>query len=132
MAAQEGNQSNLKHGGAGAVKAIQRGEPFTGFIHQAEQGVRDDLDGTNGLQNIVENDAVRLETAARLYYSAFIKADCAGEADKAIQYVKMYAWLQSAALRAWAQVKDHRSSGYNPKNVIDSMIREAGDGTDQD
>ena len=60
----EGNQAALKHGGAGAVKALQLGLPFKGLAEQVEQVVYDELE-TQGRMAMVRKNAVRLQTAGR-------------------------------------------------------------------
>jgi hypothetical protein len=62
----EGNQAALKHGGAGAVKALQLGLPFEGLAEQVEQVVYDELE-TQGRIAMVRKNAVRLQTASELY-----------------------------------------------------------------
>jgi predicted RecA/RadA family phage recombinase len=99
-----GNQDALKHGGAAAVMSIEKGEPLRGLAASTEQVVRSELEAS-GRYAMVQNAAIRLETAARLYWDAFVKAANDGDLDKVDRYAARYGWLQAGALRAWAQVK---------------------------
>ena len=99
-----GNQDAVKHGGAGAVLSIEQGKPMHGLAALTEQVVRSELE-VSGRYAMVQNAAIRLETAARLYWDAFVKAANDSDLDKVDRYAARYGWLQSGALRAWAQVK---------------------------
>jgi tRNA U55 pseudouridine synthase TruB len=107
-----GNQSALQHGGAAAVKAIQKGEPLRGPARQAELAVYEELE-TEGRYHVVRRDAARLQAAADCYWGALNRlmnmAEQRGVTDAAIikltNAVKTFGWLTSAALRAWEQVR---------------------------
>jgi hypothetical protein len=94
----------VKHGGAGAVRAMREGRPFTGLAAQAEQEVVTDLE-TEGRGAMVKEMAVRIHTCARLYYGALQTAVDQGDLAKLDTYAKRFGWLAGAALRAWAQLK---------------------------
>jgi hypothetical protein len=110
MPAKKGSQNALKHGGAGAEKAISEGKPFRGLAAKTQAEVKADL-YDEGRPAMVEELATRLHTAARLYWGAIDKVvdeASAGDANALRlfdNYVKRFGWLAGAALRAWAQVK---------------------------
>ena len=120
------------HGGAQAVKAITRGAEFTGVPEMRETEVRKEL-ADQGRPAIVERNAVRLQTAADLYFDATVKAMQDGDMYKADGYIKVYGWLASAALRAWGAVqveeKDAaKGSGAGVIDVLDSIRRSKDNG----
>ncbi len=123
-----GNQNaTVKHGGAGAVKAIQKGTDFRGLAATQEQTVRNEL-ADSGRVYLVEKNAVRLQVAADLYYAATLKAAESGDQARADEYIKTYGWLASAALRAWAQHRgeDKRDDTRAAAQVIEHY-RKGGD-----
>jgi hypothetical protein len=128
MTAQLGNQTTLTHGGAGALKAIEKHKPFTGIILQAEEEVKADLRQADGLAQVMEQDAIRLETAARLYFDAFKKAIQDQDIEQATAYVKVFGWLQSSSLRAWQLVKGNRGRE-DTDRIIDAAIQSAKEAT---
>jgi hypothetical protein len=132
MSGSKDNQNHLIHGGAAAVKAIQTGAPFTGLVRDAELEVKNELNQLDGLSKTVESDATRLETAARLYYGAFSKAVEDGDIDRATSYVKMFAWLETAALRGWQAVKENRGKHDNSIDVVLKAVKEGHNDQNQD
>lgn len=118
------------HGGEAAVKAIQHGSPLTGLA-QAEQGrVEADL-AERGVTAMTEEAAIRLETAARLYWGAFVKAAESGDMAAIDRYAQRFGWLQGNAIRAWAQVTaDQKDAAKRGAGIIDVLtaIRGKADG----
>ncbi len=104
--------ASVKFGAERAVKQIQHGQALTGPAREAEEQVRDDL-ANIGRVEIVTNAAIRLEAVARLFYNAVIDASERGDMEKLDTYVKRFGWLQSSALRAWAQVKQEKADAPN-------------------
>lgn len=130
----KGNQRAFKHGGAGAVKAIRRGDDFSGVPALRESEVRNEL-AEQGRAAVVLTRTVRLQTAADLYFEAAIAALQAGNQALADGYFKQFAWLQGAALRSWAQVSaDEKDAAKGGRvSVVDVMesIRRAKDAKDK-
>lgn len=114
-----------KHGGAGAVKAIRRNTDFRGLAAGHETEVRAELQA-EGRASIVERNAIRLQTAADLYFEAVIKAFQDGELDRADSYIRQYGWLAGAALRAWAQLKGESREKPEDVQAVISLYREDG------
>ena len=110
----EGKQHGLVHGGEGAVKAIQRGEPFRGLAQREEQTVQADY-AEQGRAAMVEENAVRLQTACRLYWNAVQKAADDGDLVKLDSYIARFGWLAGASLRAWAELRKEEKS--KPKSL---------------
>lgn len=130
--APEGNQNaTVRHGGAGAVKKLSSGQAFVGLAAKEEQEVWQDLE-QYGRAALVERQAVRLETAASLYYGAVLAAFSRAGDDKGLgelaltqlqQHLKTWGWLAGASLRAWEQVrKDEAAAG--PTVAYDELVRE--------
>ena len=125
------NTHAQKHGGAGAVKALTYGEPFRGLAAVEEQQTWADLE-EYGRAALVERQAVRLETAAGLYWSACLAAfrragDDGGLGELALtqlrQHLKTFGWLAAASLRAWKQVgEEERAAG--PMLNYDELVKE--------
>jgi hypothetical protein len=104
MPGSEDNKNALKHGGEAAVKAIQHGEAFHGLAATEERTVKADL-ADQGRAAMVEEQAIRLHTASRLYWNAVQKAADDGDLEKLDRYCARFGWLASSALRAWAEVR---------------------------
>ena len=124
MTAQKGNTTALKHGGAVAVKAIEDGREFSGVALDQQHKIEAQLD-TDGLEAIVKNTAVRLQTAADLYYGALLKAADDGNLEAMDRYTQRFGWLAAAALRAWSQVKTDRKNKSNLSEVLDAYSQQS-------
>ncbi len=96
-----------KHGGAGAVRAIQRGEPLHGLAAEAEREIYAEL-AENGAYSIIERNAIRLQAATDLYWNAIQKAAQDNDLKALDHYVSRYGWLAGASLRAWAMVRQEQ------------------------
>jgi len=117
-----GIQNGLKHGGEGAVKAIQKGDPFHGLAAETEQAVSAEL-VNSGAYSMIEKNAVRLQTACELYWGAIMKAAETGDLQSLDHYVARYGWLASVSLRAWAQVRQEqrRKDNLTPETVLEAV-----------
>jgi len=111
------NQNATKHGASGALKRITSGLPLIGIAKDMQLEVEDALE-TQGIEAIVCEGATRLETAARLYWGAILKAAEAGDIDTLDRYVARFGWLASKALLAWGQVKQDRRGKKQPLDVL--------------
>ena len=116
--APEGNRNRETHGGEHAVKAIQRGEAFRGLAAREEQAVKHDL-ADQGRAALVEENAIRLQVASRLYWRAVQAAADDGDLEKLDSYVARFGWLAGASLRAWAEVRQERERAGQDDGVID-------------
>lgn len=126
--AKRGNTSAQKHGGSAAIMHIQNGQPFTGLARSEEQHVRNQLEEVGRSEVVLEN-AVRLQTAANLYWQAIVKSAEDGNLAVLDKFVARYGWLAGAALRAWAQVKTEQGTrpGVTAEMVLATIREEAGD-----
>lgn len=119
-----------KHGGAGAYKKIQKGEPFVGLARIAEAGVEERLVDA-GVEGEIMRGAKRLQVVSDLYYEAFISALQAKETDKATAYLKVWAWVHNSAIRAWEATRKHKkpdNSEAEYQKIIDLYrVKEAPD-----
>lgn len=122
MPAEPANEYALKHGGEGAVKAIQHGRDLTGLAAREEELVKREY-AELGRAELVEEQAIRLHTASRLYWNAVQAAADAGDLDKLDAYVARFGWLASATLRAWAEVRREEAS--KPRALdYDELVKE--------
>ena len=113
--------SNTKHGGAGALKKIQQGEPFVGLARIAENEVEERL-LAGGIEAELLRDAKRLQVVSDLYYEAFLKAMQEREFDQATSYLKVWGWIHNSSIRAWEaarKAKKTDNSGDAYKQLID-------------
>ena len=94
---------NFKHGGAMARRQLTTGEDFTGLAREVEKSIQADYD-TRGPLELLRRDAVRLQTASELYWSALMGAAENGEIQKFESYMKTYGWLVAAAARVLKEV----------------------------
>jgi hypothetical protein len=120
----EGNQRATKHAGEGAIRRIANGAPFLGVALDAQKEVEKRLEA-EGLEAIVEVNAIRLQTATDLYYSAVLKAAQDGDTAAFDRFIARYGWIAGVTLRAWAQVKqDRKGKGGKLAEVLDSYAQE--------
>lgn len=119
------NTNAQKHGGAKAVKQLSTGQPLTGPAAEVQEQVQTEL-AEAGRAAIVREGAIRLEAVARLYFNAVVDAAEKGDLAKLDTYVKRFGWLQSSALRGWAQVKQEEDT--QPKTYDYEQIISKGDG----
>ena len=110
------------------MDSIQKGEPFKGIAAKAENEVRADLYDA-GRAALVEEQAIRLHTAARLFWHAIQKvADEAQQGNETALsrldgYIARFGWLAGASLRAWEQVRKEDAS--KPKTLdYDELVKE--------
>lgn len=100
---QPNNITGQRHGGEAAVKAIQKGEPFTGIAREVEAQTELELE-TVGLSEMVKRAYIRLETASTLFYNGAQDANERGDFEQMDRCIKRFGWLQVAALRAAGQL----------------------------
>lgn len=92
------------HGGEAAVQALQGGLAFKGMAAKMEANISQELQ-SDGHEEIVRRAAVRLETAARLYWQAVLSVADSGDIDRLHSYVARFGWLQAKATMAWSEVR---------------------------
>ncbi len=115
----KGNQHAIKHGGEGAIRRISEGKPFLGLAADEQKAIEAELQAS-GQAEIVKGDAIRLQTAANLYWNAVMKAAQDGDIAALDRYVARYGWLSGVTLRAWQQVAaNDKAAAHNGPSVID-------------
>ena len=118
------NQNATKHGAEGAIRRISEGKPLLGIARDMQLEVEEALE-TQGVEAIVLEGAVGLETAARLYKNAFLAAAERGDLEALDRYGQRYGWIQSKALLAWAQVKaDRKGKGGRLAEVLAAYAKD--------
>ena len=113
--------SATKHGGAGAYKRIQKGEPFVGLARIAQGEVEGRLVDA-GVEGELMRDAIRLQVVSDLYYDAFTKAMQDQDFPQATAYLKVWGWIHNSSIRAWEatrKAKKADNSGEAYKALID-------------
>jgi hypothetical protein len=119
-----GNQNSTRHGGEGAIRRIAKGQPFLGIALDQQQAVEARLEA-EGLDAIVQENAIRLQTATDLYYSAVLKAAQDGDTAAFDRFIARYGWIAGVTLRAWAQVKqDRKQSGGKLAEVLEAYRKQ--------
>lgn len=97
------NQNAVKHGGAGAMNAIQNNRDFTGLAKDALDDVESRI-GLNGVQGELVRNASRLQAVSDLYFAAWSKVVQDGDIEKITSFLKVWNWTTNSAQRAWQAV----------------------------
>ncbi len=117
-----GNTKTLKHGGGAAQDALTANEPFKGLAAHTQLQVRADYE-SGGVLAMIEENAERLHTAARLYYNGLCKLADDGKLFEVKTLVDSFRGLVNAANRAWMHVHDIEGSA--PKAIdYDELVKE--------
>lgn len=117
----KGNQSAAKHGGEGAVKAIQRGEELNGLAADELKTV-EAIYQFAGRRAIVTENAMRTQAAANLYWNAIQKAAQTGDIDKLDGYVARFGWLVGVVSRLWqAEAAEEKAAEAAGVGVLDVL-----------
>lgn len=114
-AREQRRQAPLKHGGEAALKAFQRGEPFTGIAAEVEAQVRLELE-TVGLIEMTKMAFVRAETMTRLFYNGAQDANERRDFEQTDRCTKRYGWLEGVTGRLRIELA-HRLA--QAPNVLD-------------
>jgi hypothetical protein len=123
------NQAALRHGGAGALRRVSQGEDFIGVAREAEQGVIADLE-TRGRAYLVQEQATRLHTCARLYWDAIQATAGTDDLAALTRYVKQFTYVAQAALRAWREVRQEVPHDANVLDYEEILARQGEDSGD--
>jgi hypothetical protein len=121
--ARPGNNHAEKHGGAGALQKIQRGEPFTGLAVEAERQVKADLLDV-GAAGMVKQQAIRLQTVASCYYGAILACQ---NVEEMAALIKVWGWVANSALRAWQAVEVAEKNAGKGVSIVDVLQSIRGD-----
>jgi len=117
--------NHVTHGGAGGLKKIETGQPLVGLAAREEHAVEVELAQPDGRRTVVLKGAQRLEACARLYWNATLAALDAGDIKTATAFVKVFAWVQSSAIRAMLAVDQVEK----PRQLtLDGLLGKDGDG----
>jgi len=106
-----------KHGGAGALKAVRLGKPFSGLALQAQSEVKDRL-AMEGVEGELSRNAERLQVVSDLYFDAFAKAMQDGDHETATSYLRVWGWVTNSAVRTWDRVRKFKSKETNTINTV--------------
>ena len=109
MKAGKDHKPALKHGGAAAEKAIIHDKPFSGLAQVRQDEIIEELQD-QGVDAIIERNAIRLQTAADLYFEALKKAAQDEDEKRFDSYVGRFGWLTAKTLLAWGNVKQSRKN----------------------
>jgi hypothetical protein len=95
-----GNQNATVHGGAGAWRRIQTGQELIGLAAQVQHDLEMEVAQPGGWETLIKRQALRMESAAYMYWGAYVSALEAGNYTLATSYVKVWCWIQASAHRA--------------------------------
>lgn len=123
-----GNDHAVKHGGAAAIRSISEGKPFTGLAADAQKEVESDVE-MKGQSEMMRENAVRAQTAVRLYWNAIGKALEDGDLALLDHYVARFGWLVGVANRAW-ELAGKDLPDKKRANVIDLLRGDNNDNQD--
>ena len=121
----KGNQNATKTGAEAGIKRLADGKPFTsGLAIDAQRNVEARLE-VEGLEAIVNQNAIRAQTVLELYWTAIQAAADAGDLAKLDAYTARWGWLCGVTLRAWAQVKaDRKGKGGRLDEVLEAYSKD--------
>jgi hypothetical protein len=114
MAGPNKNQYAIKPNTAGAEGAIKRygqGQPFIGHALAAEHEATEAIKRPGGLDDLLEQNAARLQAISTLYYEAMTYQASQGDLEKFDQYAARYGWITSKTILALAEVKKNQKAG---------------------
>jgi hypothetical protein len=106
-------------GAEGALKRYGQGTPFIGSALAAENDATESIKRPGGLDDLLEQNAARLQAISTLYYEAMMYQASQGDLDKFDQYAARYGWITSKTILALAEVKkNQRASGGKLAQVL--------------
>jgi hypothetical protein len=107
----EGRSTGRKEvtGHRAAIDALRGGQPFRGLALAKEQEVSAEL-AQDGLESLIERNAIRLQTVADLFYDAILCAEQQGKIDTLSRYMKDHARLTAQANTELRALRDMRQS----------------------
>jgi hypothetical protein len=117
------NQTAIKHGAEGALRRVTAGQPLIGIAKDMQDEVEDAYQ-LQGIEAIILEGAIGLETVARLFKNAVMAAAEKGDLDTFERYCQRYGWLQSKALLAWGQVqKSEKNNGPTLDAILGKEVK---------
>jgi hypothetical protein len=108
------NQNAVKpdtRGAEGALKRYGQGEPFIGAALAAEHEAIEAIKRPGGLDDLLEQNAARLQAISNLYFEAMSYQAAQGDLEKFDQYAARYGWLTSKTILALAELRKNRKAG---------------------
>lgn len=103
MAAREGNENGLQHGGEGAIKSLANGRPFARYAREtylktlADMNLNEaDLHGTLGL---AAREVARQFTVSELFWQAMMGAAESGDIKEFERFAKRFGWISGKATK---------------------------------
>jgi hypothetical protein len=122
------NQNAIKPDTAGAEGALKRygqGQPFIGAALAAEREAQEAIKRPGGLDDLLEQNAARLQAISNLYFEAMTYQAAQGDLEKFDQYAARYGWLTSKTILALAELRKNRKAGGGRlAEVLDSYAKE--------
>lgn len=123
-------EMGTKHGGAGALKAIQDGKPFAGLPAERKLEIQARIE-SEGPEAVLIDLAGDFVTVADLYRTAVFSAIESGDTDKMTAYIKTWGWINGHAIRALDLVcKIRRAGEHGPtaRDVLAAYEKKVDDG----
>jgi hypothetical protein len=104
------SQNATKHGGEAAIKRLADGQPFTGLAAAKQAEVRERLE-TEGIDAIMEDNAIDVQAVRDLFRDALAKAIDDGNEKQINGYADRFQWFADKAMKHWAMVRANRKQG---------------------
>lgn len=117
------SQNAVKHGAEAAIKRLADGKPFTGLAAAQQAEVRERLE-TEGIDVIMESNAVDTQAVRDLILKALIKAFDDGNEQQILGLTERYKWFDNNTLKNWVEVKANRKKR---KPVLDGVLKDYDD-----
>lgn len=114
------NQNAVKHGGAGALSRIAKGEELIGLAAEAQKEVQARVQD-HGVDGELRRDAERWQAATDCLYGALMAAIQKGELEQATGLFAKWGWGNNSAIRAWSIVKQSEKTRDHTGKIIDAL-----------
>lgn len=129
MPRKKGNQNAVKPntaGGEGALKRYGQADPFIGQALAAQREAEEAIKRPGGLDDLLEQNAARLQAICSLYFEAMQYQAAQGDLAKFHQYASRFGWITSKAILALAEVKkNQKANGGKLAGVLEAYSKAA-------
>lgn len=125
--------ATVKHGGAGALHAIQHDKEFSPLAEAALVEVQA-LARELGAVGMVRRTTERLQVVSDLYYGAIEKAAQEHDTAQMTKLIQVWGWITNSAARGWLELAKHekKDDGSAAMAIIDQYRSDINTGGNQD
>ncbi len=110
-------------GAEAAVRALSRGEPFTGLAARELCEVIQTFEDEGRLE-IMKHNAYRGQATANLFWQAIQKAADEGDLQRLDEYVKRFGWLLGVVTRLWQAEAIEEKAAKGNSTEVDAILAE--------